>query len=92
MEPRKPGKAEQAIAVVSALLLAWSMTPEQERYWIRLKVLGTLQSLSARLAWREGHRGMGDELAGRDWQRYSVAFRLSQARDLIGRVLEDMRP
>lgn len=92
MEPRKPGKMEQAIAVASALILAWSMMPEQERYWIRLRVLGSLQRLSARLAWREGHRGMGDELCGRDLFRYPVAYRLSQARDRLTRALEEMRP
>lgn len=92
MEPRQPGKLEQAIAVASALVLAWSVMPEQQRYWIRLRFLGTLHRLSARLAWRTGHRGMADELAERDFGRYGAAYRLSQARDLLGRALEEMRP
>lgn len=92
MEPRSPTRLGQAIALASALVLAWSMTPEQERHWIRLRVLGALHRLSARLAWRTGHRGMADELAARDFGRYGAAYRLSQARDLIGKALEEMRP
>jgi hypothetical protein len=35
---------------------------------------------------------MADELAGRDYQRYQIAYWLSRGRDELGRALEDMRP
>jgi hypothetical protein len=91
-EPRQPGKLEMLLALVSTGVMAWYMMPPQERYWVKLTVLQKLHRLSGRLAYREGHRGMGDELAGRDYQRYGLAYRLSQARDALGRALEDMRP
>jgi hypothetical protein len=34
---------------------------------------------------------MADELEGRDLARYSLAYRLSQARDYLGHALEDMK-
>lgn len=92
MEPRKPGALEQIAALTSALAMAWMMMPPQERYWCKLRTLALLHRASERLARKAGHRAMGDELAGRDYQRYVVALRLSQARDAIGRTLEGMRP
>jgi hypothetical protein len=35
---------------------------------------------------------MGDELAGRDLQRYGIAYLISTARDYLGQALEQMRP
>lgn len=68
------------------------MMPPQEQYWMKLRTLQTLHRLSGRLARREGHAGMGDELDGREHYRYPVAYRLSRARDALARALEDMRP
>lgn len=91
-EARKPGKTEALLALASALVTSWCLMPEQERYWMRLRALQGLHRLSARAARRAGHKGMGDELAGRDFARYGLAYRLSQARDRLGAVLEGMRP
>lgn len=92
MEPRRPGKAEQIAALASALLMAWFMMPPQERYWAKLRLLQGVHQLASRLARAEGHRGMGDELAGREYWRYAVALQISQARDRLEKALEDMRP
>lgn len=92
MEPRKPSLLEQLAAVLATAIMVWYATPPQERMWAKLKVLGGLHQLAGRLAYREGHRGMGDELRGKDLQRYPVAYRLSQVRDMLGQALEDMRP
>lgn len=92
MEPRRPGKAEQIAALASALLMAWYMMPPQERQIAKLRVLQFAHRLASRLARAEGHRGMGDELAGREYFRYAVALRLGQARDKLAKALEDARP
>ena len=90
--PRKPGKLESLLAVTSAAITMWYMTPPQERYWIRLRTVRILHRAAARLALAEGHRGMLDELAGRDMARYPVAYACSRARDALGRALDQMRP
>lgn len=96
MEPRRPGKAELLMALLSTATMAaltwYSMASPAEREQARMRALAGLHRLAGRLARRAGHKGMGDELAGRDYQRYSVAFRLSQLRDRLARELEDMRP
>lgn len=92
-DQRKPGKAELILATISTAVMAWSVMPPQERMWIKLAAATRARRLLARLAWREGHHGMGDELAGRDpWPRYGAALVLSRARDLIDKTLEAMRP
>jgi hypothetical protein len=92
VEPRKPGKAELFLALISTGVAAWYMMPPQEQYWMKLRALRALHRVSGRLARREGHAGMGDELAGREFYRYGLAYRLSRARDALGRALEEMRP
>jgi hypothetical protein len=96
MERRQPGKTEVLLAavttLVSAAAMTWYMIPQQERYWIRLRMLRSLHHASGRLARRVGHAGMGDELAGLDFQRYGLAYRLSRMRDTLGKRLEDMKP
>jgi hypothetical protein len=93
MEPRQPGKLEQALALASVAVMTWCMMPPQERYWIQLRTAQFAHRVLGRLAWREGHKGMGDELAGGDpWPRYGAAYACSRARDLVGRALEAMRP
>jgi hypothetical protein len=98
MESREPGKAEVAVAVaatvVSSLVMAWSMMPEQERLWIRLRIASALHRFAGRRAWREGRAGMADELAGRKPDaraRYGSAYVLSRLRDAAARSLEGMR-
>lgn len=92
MEPRKPTRLEQAIAVASALVMAWSVMPEYQRWEIRFRMLQLAHRATSKLAWREGHRAMGDELAGRELHRYPMAYRLSRLRDRIGAEIEGMRP
>ena len=92
MEPRQPGKAEAVLALASALVMTWYMAPPQERYWMKLRALQSLHRLASALARHEGHAGMRDELAGRDFQRYGMAYQLSRARDALGRALERMKP
>lgn len=92
MEQRPPGKLEALLALLSTAVMAWCVMPPQERYWIKLAATRKLHQLASRLALRTGHRGMGDELQQRDFQRYEVAYWLSRARDQLGQALEQMRP
>ena len=92
MEPRQPGKLEILAALTTSLAATWYMIPERDRQLLKLRCLYLARRVSARLALREGRRGMRDELRGRDYQRYAVAFRLSVARDQLGRLIDGMRP
>ncbi len=92
METRQPGKLELLMTAAVMGLTVWYMMPPPDQYWVKVRTLGLLHRLAGRLARLEGHAGMGDELAGRDFARYSMAYQLSRARDGIGRALEDMRP
>ena len=74
------------------LAIVWASLPPQERLWIRLRVTGTCRDLASGRARWLGHRGMRDELAGRDpstW--YGLALRLSRLRDAMSRSLEAIR-
>lgn len=85
-----------ALVVVTAaanVTVIWLSLPPQQRYWIRLEALGWLRSTGYRLAWREGHAGMGEELStGRKSARYLSAWGLGIARDWAVGQLEAMRP
>lgn len=89
---KPPSKLEALLALLSTLVMAWCVMPPQERYWIKLGVMRKLHQLATRLAYKTGHLGMGDELAGLDLQRYPVAYQLSRVRDYLARELEQMRP
>jgi hypothetical protein len=78
--------AEIVLALMSVLgtgVLVWFSMAPQERMWLRLEMARVLHSFSDRAARRTGRRGMGDELAGVDYGRYEIAYRLSRARDRI---------
>lgn len=92
VEHRQPGKLELLLAVFSTGVMVWYMMPPQDQQTVKLRALRSLHRLAGRLAQHEGRAGMGDELAGRDFQRYGLAYQLSRGRDALGRVLEDMRP
>lgn len=92
MEQRKPGKAELLLALISTGVMVWYMMPPQDQQMVKLRALRSLHLLAGRLAQREGRAGMADELAGRDFQRYGLAYQLSRGRDALGRALEGMRP
>lgn len=92
MEPRRPGKLEALTALASTLVAVWYILPPEEQRWMKLRAVRGLHRLSDRAARRAGRGGMRDELAGRDFQRYGLAYRLSQARDRLAAALEDMRP
>jgi hypothetical protein len=92
MEPRKPGILETLLALASTAAMAWVVMPPQERFWVKLTVLQKAHQLAGRLAYQVGHRGMGDELSDRDFQRYEIAFWLSSARDELAKALDGMKP
>lgn len=91
-EPQKPPLLETLLALASTLAMAWCVMPPQERLWLKLSALQKLHRVSGQLARKAGHRGMGDELAGRDFQRYDIAYWLSAVRDRLERALEGMKP
>ena len=88
---RRPPLWAVALRTVAELagtgLLVWSQMPPQEREWI---ILGLRQrgrrmgSLLAVRAWRAGHAGMAEELAGRDpAAHYVTAAWLGRWRDRL---------
>ena len=86
-ERRSPA-IELLVAVITVggtLAAVWYNMPPQERLWLKLEMAHGLHGLSDRLARRTGRKGMGDELAGRDYGRYRIAYRLSQIRDEIAK-------
>src|SRR5262249_50063445 len=94
VESRRPGKLELLTAIASTLLMVWAMLPEHQRQLLAMKTAAASRNLAGNLARRQGHAGMGDELAGRGQgrQHYGAAYHLSRARDELGRVLDRMRP
>ena len=89
----------QALAVLAMTAIeVWAMLPPDERMWIRLSMSQRLSSLRARaagLAARQGHEGMGDELAGKARlarSRYGAAAAWSRLRDAIGHAAMAARP
>jgi len=95
MEPRRPGKVELVLAVLSTAAMVWCMLPEHQQKLAAMRVTAFAQRLAGRLARLEGHAGMGDEIAGhggRARQQYSAAYLLSRLRDELGRQLDRLRP
>lgn len=92
MEPRKPGRLEAFLALASTAIMVWYVIPPSDRQSIKLRVTDVLRRHAGRLAWRAGHKGMADELAGRNLQRYDLAYRLSVVRDGLAHVIEGMKP
>lgn len=95
MEPRRPGKAELLIALVSTAAMVWCMIPEHQRQLLVLRSLHAGRQLAAKAARAQGRAGMGDELAGSPGtarQHYGAAARLGQARDQLAGWLDRMRP
>ena len=89
-----PGRFQRIAALILSLLIMWGMLPEHQRRLIIMRVTVILQRASGAAARAEGHRGMGDELAGRLGEaerRYSAAYTLSRWRDGAHRVYEAMR-
>lgn len=89
----RPGRAEQILALASTLVMGWCMLPPHQRQLITMRLLDRARRVTGRLARAEGHRGMGDELAGRDpsaW--YGGAYTLACLHDMLGRALDRMRP
>ena len=99
MESRRPGKTEQALYLLTALLtlvaVGWQMLPEHERKLMGMRLVASLRDLAGSAAARQGHEGMGSELSGRAGEAgrfYRVAYRLAVWRDQLGVTLERMRP
>jgi len=92
---RRPGLPElllMGVSVAAQAWIVWVSLPPQQRFWIRLALLGRLRSLGARLAWLEGRAGMAEEIqTGQRTVRYVSAYGLSLVRDAAAEALEDMR-
>lgn len=85
MPEQKPRLTEIILALISTAAAVYLTLPPQERLWIKITFYQKIHETVTRLAWRTGRKGMSDELAGRDYDRYSVAYRLSQLRDFFSR-------
>ena len=91
----RPDRLRQALALILTCATIWMMLPEHQRRLTVMRLTAFGQRLAARAARREGHAGMGEELAGKRGdaeRRYSLAYSLSKARDSFARALESMRP
>jgi len=93
---RKPGWPELLVILTSTAAqcwIIWLSLPPQQRYWIRLRVMGKARQLAGRRAWLEGHAGMGEELqTGRKSVRYLTAWGLGLMRELAQGELDRMKP
>ena len=89
MEKQRPQQSrllELVTAIVTVggtVMVLWQQMPPDERMWAKLEMAHSLHRLTDRLAKRAGYRGMGDELAGRDLQRYQTAYLMSRLRDKL---------
>lgn len=92
MEQRPPKIVEIILALTSTAAAVYMTLPPQERLWLKMSLAQKLHHVSTKLAWKIGHKGMADELAGRDYQRYGIAYRISKLRDALSRKLQEMRP
>lgn len=95
MDKPQPGRVQQVMGIILTLGMIWFMLPEHQRRLILMRITHGAQRAAGRAARREGHAGMGDELAGQAGQaerRYSAAYSFSRARDAFGRALESLRP
>lgn len=94
-EARRPGLPEFLLLAGSAaaqVWVIWLTLPPQQRFWIRLQVLGRVRQVTARWAWLEGRAGMAEELVTqRRSVRYLSAFALAVTREAADQALEDMR-
>lgn len=78
-KPQPPIWAELLLilaTVAGNLVLIWSQLPPQERDNLRMAARLQCRSLARGLAgraWRAGHAGMAEELAGRDPSAHYVA-------------------
>ena len=98
MDSRRPTKAEQVIALLTALLtlaaVAWQLIPQHERQLMGLRLMRSVQSLLAGAAAAQGHEGMNSELRGRRGEAarfYGMAARLGTWRDELGAAMERLR-
>jgi hypothetical protein len=90
-----PGRLQRLAGLLLTLTLLWLTLPEHQRQLTLMRLARAGQLLAGRAARREGHAGMGDELAGRHGdaaRRYSLAYTLARARDRAGQALEQLRP
>ena len=90
-----PGRLQRIAALALTLAMLWVTLPEHQRTLILMRTAAGLQRIAHRAARREGHAGMGDELAGRGGdaaRRYTLAYTLARVRDRAGAVLEQLRP
>ena len=95
---RKPSKAEQVLALLTAMLtlaaVAWQMMPDHERRLLAMRALAGLRDLAARVAVTQGHEGMASELRGRAGEAgrfYRAAYRVSCWRDQLTEAIEQVR-
>lgn len=91
----EPGKAQRLAALIVTLMMIWFTIPEHQRRQLVMRAAHNAQRAAGRAARREGHRGMGEELAGRAGgaeRAYGAAYQLSRARDRMAALIEEMRP
>lgn len=91
----EPGKAQRLAALVVTMMMIWFTIPEHQRRLIVMRAASRAQRAAGQAARREGHRGMGEELAGRAGgaeRAYGAAYQLSRARDRVAEFIEEMRP
>jgi hypothetical protein len=91
----RPSKLEQLAALASALLIVWQTLPDHQRTAIKMRALLLAERVAGHLARHIGRTGMSDELAGREGdarREYTVAFKLSLARDKVSAALRQMSP
>jgi len=85
MEDRHPVR-QMMMLIAAAGLMMWLEMPDWQRRALIARVRLRVKRTAAWMAYRSGHRAMGDELAGHDDAAdagYGVAYRLSLLRDRL---------
>ena len=85
MEDRHPVR-QLILLLLMAGLMAWAEMPDWQRRMVLSRLRERARRTVAWMAYRTGHRAMGDELDGRPDAAdagYGFAFRLSTLRDKL---------
>lgn len=83
----RPPLLEMILYLAANLIALWAVLPPEDRRWLIARITHHSRRALATLAAREGHAGMGDELAGRPPAgRYNAAYWLARGRDWLTEV------
>ena len=93
MDPQRPGRTQQAAALIMTAALIWFTLPEWQRRLLTARAGARIERLAGRVARAEGRLGMGHELhdrLGAAQRSYGAAYELMQLRERLRRARESV--